>query len=133
MKITEKSLKDICNSANQGALKCCQFGLFVERWGTGFLLFKLFRKSALGRERLSLEPLTAREAKVMIDGFVAAFTAADVYRSGLEKLTAYAVECRRKNTADYMEGLVVKINNTAETLCVVSQYQFDGEGIIQSR
>jgi hypothetical protein len=43
-KITERALKDACMLESHGVLKNWSFGLKVERFGKGFMLYRLFRK-----------------------------------------------------------------------------------------
>jgi len=71
-KVTERRLLDDCLFANQSVLKNWSFGLKVERYGNGFMLFKLFRRAGNGTTPLFTNPMSARETYRYIQGFIVA-------------------------------------------------------------
>ena len=72
-KITERSLKAECRSANNSALANWSFGLKVERSGDGFILSQLFRSCRNGfwppKLPLFSMPFSAKETFCYISGF----------------------------------------------------------------
>jgi hypothetical protein len=73
-KITERVLKDACTLVNTRDLIHWEFGLKVERFGDGFMLYQLFRKPGQKPQEKPLFslPLPARETMCFIHGFSAA-------------------------------------------------------------
>lgn len=72
-KITERVLKEFCQTSNAGTLKMYPYGLTVDRKGdSGFIVSRVYRNvSRLPNvERLTPEPLTARETLVFIEGYL---------------------------------------------------------------
>ena len=83
-KVTERSLKDTCAIANAGVLRTWTFGLKVERYGAGFMLWQLFRDSSRGQLPLVNKPLPAKEAFRFIQGFIAAAATANGVENGVD-------------------------------------------------
>lgn len=71
-KITERALKDACHIANIGVLKNWSFGLKVERYGDGFMLYRLFRRASNGQQAFFASPMAAKETHCFIQGFLEA-------------------------------------------------------------
>lgn len=69
-KVTERSLKDACHQANMGVLKNWSFGLKAERYGKGFMLYRLFRRAGNGQAPMFSEPMAAKETHCFIQGFL---------------------------------------------------------------
>lgn len=70
MKITERTLVDLCRRINNEQLKLWDSGLKVERRGDGYAVLRLFRRPQNGRPGcLDLYCGSPREVKAYIDGF----------------------------------------------------------------
>lgn len=70
MKVTERTLVDICRRVNNEQLKHWDSGLKVERRTEDYVVLRLFRKPQQGRPgRLDLFRGSPREVKAFIEGF----------------------------------------------------------------
>lgn len=70
MKVTERTLVDICRRVNNEQLKSWDFGLKVERRGDEYVVLRLFRKPQQGRPgSFDLFHGSPREVKSFIEGF----------------------------------------------------------------
>lgn len=70
MKVTERTLIDICRRINNEQLKNWNSGLKVERSAEAFVVHRLFRKPQQGRPgSLDLFRGAPREVKAFIEGF----------------------------------------------------------------
>lgn len=70
MKVTERTLVDMCRRVNNEQLKHWDSGLKVERRGEEYVVMRLYRKSQNGRPGcLDLYRGSSREVKAFIDGF----------------------------------------------------------------
>ena len=70
MKVTERTLVDICRRINNEQLKNWDSGLKVERSADEYVVFRLFRKPQQGRPgSLGLFRGAPREVKAFIEGF----------------------------------------------------------------
>lgn len=73
MKVTERTLVDMCRRINSDELKQWDSGLKVERRGDEYVVFRLFRKPLMGRPTAhDLFRGSSREVKAFIDGFARA-------------------------------------------------------------
>ena len=73
MKVTERTLVDLCRRINSDQLRCWDSGLKVERRGDEYVVLRLFRKPLMGRpSALDLFRGSPREVKAFIDGFACA-------------------------------------------------------------
>ena len=80
MKVTERTLVDMCRRINNEMLKSWDFGLKVERRGDEYVVLRLFRKPQQGRPgSIDLFRGSPREVKAFIEGFS---TAADLANAG---------------------------------------------------
>ena len=78
MKITERTLVDMCRRVNNEQLKTWEFGLKVERRGDEYVVSQLYRKHQSGRPgSMDIFRGTPREAKAFIDGFASATVCAN--------------------------------------------------------
>ncbi len=81
MKVTERTLIDICRRINNEQLKHWDFGLKVERRAEEYIVLRLFRKPQQGRPGIiDLFRGNPREVKAYIDGFA---NAAELANSGV--------------------------------------------------
>ncbi len=70
MKVTERTLVDMCCRINNAQLKHWDSGLKVERRGDEYVVLRLFRKPQMGRPSVhDLFSGSPREVKAFIDGF----------------------------------------------------------------
>lgn len=70
MKVTERTLVDMCRRVNNEHLKLWDSGLKIERRAEDYVVLRLFRKPQLGRPgRLDLFRGSPREVKAFIEGF----------------------------------------------------------------
>ena len=70
MKITERTLVDMCRRINGEQLRCWDSGLKVEHRGEEYVVMRLFRKPQQGRPgSLDLYRGSPREVKAFIEGF----------------------------------------------------------------
>ena len=70
MKVTERTLVDMCRRINNEQLKYWDSGLKVERRGDAYVVMRLFRKPQQGKSGcLDLYCGSPREVKAFIDGF----------------------------------------------------------------
>lgn len=73
MKVTERTLVDMCRRINNEQLKHWDSGLKVERRGIAYVVIRLLRKSQQGRPGcFDLFQGSPREVKAFIDGFAKA-------------------------------------------------------------
>ncbi|SNB45446.1 hypothetical protein [Geobacter sp. DSM 9736] len=71
MKVTERTLVELCRRVNGDQLKCWNSGLKVERCGNEYILIRLIRKPKEGQPRyLDIYSGSPREVKAFIDGYV---------------------------------------------------------------
>jgi hypothetical protein len=70
VKVTERTLVDMCRRVNNEQLKHWDSGLKVERRAEDYVVFRLFRKPQQGRSGShSLFSGSPREIKAFIEGF----------------------------------------------------------------
>lgn len=70
MKITERTLVNMCRRINNEQLKHWDSGLKVERRAEDYVVLRIFRKPQLGRPgSLDIFRGTPREVKAFIEGF----------------------------------------------------------------
>lgn len=70
MKVTERTLVDMCRRVNNEQLKHWDSGLKVERRGDEYVVMRLFRKQQNGRSgQLDFYRGSPREVKAFIEGF----------------------------------------------------------------
>lgn len=70
MKVTERTLVDMCRRVNNEQMKHWDSGLKVERRAEDYVVLRLFRKPQQGRPgSLDLFRGSPREVKAFIDGF----------------------------------------------------------------
>ena len=70
VKITERTLVDMCRKINNAQLKHWDFGLKVERRAEKYIILRLFRKPQQGRPgSIDLFHGSPREVKAFIEGF----------------------------------------------------------------
>ncbi len=80
MKVTERTLVDMCRRINNEQLRLWDSGLKVERRGEEYVVIRLFRRPQNGRPGcLDLYRGSPREVKAFIDGFA---HAAELANSG---------------------------------------------------
>lgn len=80
MKVTERTLVEMCRRINYEQLKNWDSGLKVERRAEEYIVLRLFRKPQQGRPgSLDLFAGPPREVKAFLDGFA---HAADLANSG---------------------------------------------------
>jgi hypothetical protein len=73
MKVTERTLIDICRRINNEQLKLWDSGLKVERSAEAFVVHRLFRKPQQGRPGShEIYRGSTREVKAFIEGFATA-------------------------------------------------------------
>ncbi len=73
MKVTERTLVDMCRRINNEQLKHWDSGLKLERCGVEYVVRRLFRKPQIGRPGcLDLFYGSPREVKAFIEGFARA-------------------------------------------------------------
>lgn len=73
MKVTERTLVDMCRRINNEQLKHWDSGLKVERRAEEYVVLRLFRKPQIGKpSRLDLFYGSPREVKAFIEGFASA-------------------------------------------------------------
>ena len=91
MKVTERTLADMCRRINNEQLKHWDSGLKVERRGEEYVVLRLFRKPQKGRSgSLDLFGGSPREAKSFIEGFV---NAAGIANNGAAGGATIAEHC----------------------------------------
>ena len=79
MKVTERTLVEMCRRINNDQLKHWDFGLKVEPYGTEYVVSQLFRKVLQGRPgSLNLFYGPPREVKAFIGGFANAVELANI-------------------------------------------------------
>lgn len=80
MKVTERTLVDICRKVNNEQMKHWDSGLKVERRGVEYVVLRLFRKPQMERPgSLELFQGSSREVKAFIEGFA---NAAEIDNNG---------------------------------------------------
>ena len=73
MKVTERTLVDMCRRVNNEQLKHWDSGLKVERCDEEYVVHRLFRKPQIGRPgSINLFRGPPREVKAFIEGFARA-------------------------------------------------------------
>ncbi len=81
MKVTERTLIDICRRLNNEQLKIWDSGLKIERRAEEYIVLRLFRKPLLGRPgSLDIFRGSPREVKAFIEGFA---YSAEIANSGV--------------------------------------------------
>ena len=118
-RITERNLREVCIEANQTILKDCHFGLKVERSGSSYRVYKLFRKAGEGQELLTKDALSPKEVKVFLEGFLAAVTYSEAFRNEMTLFTNYALSCHKNNPDDWMTGLLASIQGVSRFLVII--------------
>lgn len=84
MKVTERTLVDMCRKINNDQLKHWDSGLKVERRGDEYVMIRLFRKPQNGRPGcIDLYRGSPREIKAFIDGFAHAADLANIASAGM--------------------------------------------------
>lgn len=85
MKVTERTLVDICRRINIEQLKHWDSGLKVERRGEEYVVYRLYRKPQIGGPGcLDLFYGSPREVKAFIEGFA---RAAELANKGAPQFT----------------------------------------------
>jgi hypothetical protein len=85
MKVTERTLVEMCRRVNNEQLKHWDSGLKVERRAEEYVVLRLFRKPQQGRPgRLYLFAGPPREVKAFLDGFA---NAAEFANKGAVSMT----------------------------------------------
>ena len=70
MKVTERTLVDMCRRVNNEQLKHWDSGLKVDRCAEGYVVLRLFRKPQIGRPgKQELFRGSPREVMAFIEGF----------------------------------------------------------------
>lgn len=83
MKVTERTLVDMCRRVNNEQLKLWDSGLRVERRAEDYVVLRLFRKPQQGRPgSLDLFRGSPREVKAFIEGFANAAEFANIGAGG---------------------------------------------------
>jgi hypothetical protein len=83
MKVTERTLVDMCRRINNGQLKHWDSGLKVERRAEMYVVRRLFRKPQQGKPgSFDLFLGSPREVKAFIDGFTLAAELATIGAAG---------------------------------------------------
>ena len=91
MKVTERTLVDMCRRINSEQLKSWDFGLKVERRAEEYVVLRLYRKPQQGRlGSLDLFRGSTREVRSFIEGFA---NAAGIANNGAAGGATIAERC----------------------------------------